>query len=270
MKKTLFISSLLVTALLILQSCEKESNQSSKQTSTISSEDQLAADTAIIDTALLCYLPFNGNLKDKSKHGNNGTVQGGGSLSFVADRFGNPGKAVLFGGSNSWIEIPEAQFVGLKTGTIALDFYPTSSAPQVLASKMSYNESIGSENFYQSFILKIDEFNVQPIQFGIRKEGYCNAVNEGWNSTLISDSGFVLNQWNHVAVTFNNNVQKMYLNGNLVGIDTKTASPICQGEPIRLGVWWQADPLYFTGTMDEVRLYKRVLSATEIRKLSQK
>jgi hypothetical protein len=54
----------------------------------------------------------------------------------------------------------------------------------------------------------------------------------------------------------------------LVGSGTKISSPICQGEPIRLGVWWSAEPLYFTGNMDEVRIFKRALSQKEIQKLS--
>jgi hypothetical protein len=73
-----------------------------------------------------------------------------------------------------------------------------------------------------------------------------------------------------LAITFNNNIQKMYLNGNLVAPDVKAVSAICSGEPIRLAVWWQSDPLYFTGYMDAVRIYKKVLSANEIKKLSVK
>lgn len=270
MRKVLLISSFGITFLSILQSCQKDSNKLQKATAAISYQDQTSADNAITDSSLLCYLAFSGNLRDKSGYGNNGKLRGGGTLSFVADRFGKPGKAISFGNSNSWIEIPEAKFVGLKTGTIALDFYPTTSARQALITKMSLNAAIGSESFYQSFVLVFEQFNAQAIQFDIRQAGYCNSVSEGWNPTLFSSSSFVLNTWNHIAITFNNTIQKMYLNGNLVGVTTKTTSPICKGEPIRLGIWWQSDPNYFTGAMDEVRLYKRVLSKTEIKALSSK
>ena len=70
-----------------------------------------------------------------------------------------------------------------------------------------------------------------------------------------------------IAITFDNNVQKIYLNGELVGYGPKQESAICAGEPIRLGVWWQQDPLFFTGYMDQLRIYNRVVSYKEIKEL---
>lgn len=250
---------------IIFFSCKKDSNLSSIPKPNVTG-DQIVADTPVIDPSLLCYLPFNGNLRDKSGHHNNGTLFG--TLSYVADRSGTPGKAASFRASNSWIEIPEAQFVGMKTGTIALEFFPTSSGRQVLISKMSYSQPIGSPNFYQSFIAVIQQQNFPyPVQFNIRQSGYCNGGTSGWNPELNSTTNFALNQWNHLAITFNNSTQKMYINGNLVATTSKLTSPICQGEPIRVGVWWQSDPLFYTGDMDEVRIYNRVLSGKEIKAL---
>ena len=192
----------------------------------------------------------------------------GSGIGFVADRFGNAARAVSFGSSGAWIEIPEAQFAGITRATISLNFYATSSARQVLISKMSYAEPISSSNFYQSFVLVMEQYSYQPIEFGLHKEGFCGNAYEGWNPTLYSNTGFNLNEWNHIAVTFNNNIERMYLNGNLVGQQFITPSPICAGEPIRLGVWWQDGPLYFTGSMDEVMILDRVLSQREIRRLA--
>jgi len=263
-KKSTFPCLLLFAFLISNSSCKKDSHLSPNLTSNDISNLQAADPT--LDSGLLCYFPFNGNLKDKSGHGNNGTLQGD-TISYVSDRFGIASRAISFGASNSWIEIPEADFAGLKTVTIAMDFYPTSASQQVLISKMSYSAAIGSPDFYQSFAILVQASG--QMGFEVRQKGFCNGTT-GWNPVLYSNVAVILNTWNHVAITFNNTAQKMYLNGNLVSSGTKTASPICQGEPIRLAIWWQSDPEYFTGNMDEVRIYNRVLAQKEIKQLSKK
>ena len=125
MKKTTLLYSLLFTFLIVNQSCKKDSMATTSAASNTSS-NQLETDASLSDTSLLCYLPFRGNLNDKSGHGNNGVLNG--SISYVADRFGNASRAASFAASNAWIEIPEARFVGLKTMTIAMDFYPTTTS----------------------------------------------------------------------------------------------------------------------------------------------
>jgi len=267
MNKVPLINLCALTILFAFQSCKKDATFS-KPPSEISST-QSADDATITDSSLLCYLPFNGNLKDKSGHNNNGALVG--NVSYVPDRFGSVSRAASFAASNTFIEIPEAQFVGLTNMTISMDFYATSPGRQLLLSKISYNKPFDSPEFNSSLVLVIEQNNFYPIQFNTKKEGFCNSPYDwDWNTTVNSNTNFILNQWNHVAVTFNNSVQRMYLNGILVGIGTKVPSPVCQGEPIRLGVWWSGDPLYFTGNMDEVRIYNRVLSQKEIRKLAAK
>ena len=267
MNKNKIASFCLVLILLVSQSCKKDTNLISKQIADNSSIEELSMDAVALDTTLLCYLPFTNNLKDKSGNNNNGILVG--TVSYVADRFGNASKAVSFSASNSYIEIPETQFVGLRAVTIAMDFFPTPTGTQQLISKMSYSDPIGSAGFYQSFTCVIEEAGL--IGFAVRQANYCNStVGSGWNPTTFANTAVIYNAWNHMAIAFTDNIQKMYLNGILVGVDVKTSSPICSGGPIRLGVWWQDGPFYFTGNMDEVRIYKRVLSGGEIRKLSRK
>lgn len=216
-----------------------------------------------LDSGLICYLPFKKNLKDFSGHSNSGTLHG--TISYVADRFGTAQRAVSFAASNAFIEIPEKDVIGLTEATVSIDFYPTSTNLQLLLSKMSYATGTDLPGFYQSLEL----LQNGGVTFGVRKEGFCDATaGTEWCPFLNSNTSVILNQWNHVAATFTNKIEHLYLNGNLVAASSKTPSPICQGEPIRLGVWWQSDPLYFTGYMDEVRIYNRALTLKEIKQLS--
>lgn len=259
----LWVSALLITT----QSCQKEAVQKNQQ-QTVSSEDELM-NARLNDSTLLCYYPFNSNLKDKSGHGNNGSLVG--TVSYVPDRFGAASRAVSFAAGSSYIEIPQDDFLGVTNMTISLDFFASSSARQLLLSKITYGIPYTSPDFNSSLVFVIQQANSSPIEFTTKKDGYCSSpYGYDWNSTTYGTGSFQLNKWNHVAVTFNDNIQKIYLNGVLVGSGSKVPSPICGTEPIRLGVWWSVDPLYFTGYMDEVRLYNRVLSDREIQKLSVK
>lgn len=158
--------------LLAIQSCKKDSalvNKSTSETATSNSE----YDATITDTSLLCYFPFNGNLRDKSGHNNNGTLAG--IISYTTDRFGNALKAASFSVSNSYIEIPEAHFVGLTNMTISMDFFATSHGRQLLLSKITYGIPYTSSDFNSSLVLVIKQNSFNPIQFNTKKDGYCNS-----------------------------------------------------------------------------------------------
>ena len=56
-----------------------------------------------LNNGLLAYYPFNGDAKDASGNGNDGTPQNGAQL--TTDRFGNPNSAYYFDGIDDYISI---------------------------------------------------------------------------------------------------------------------------------------------------------------------
>jgi hypothetical protein len=70
--------------------------------------------------------------------------------------------------------------------------------------------------------------------------------------------------WNYIACSFNGRVQKLYLNGKLVAQQSIDTMEICDTDPLRIGSWWQGDSQFFDGILDEVRVYNRALTDTEI------
>jgi hypothetical protein len=82
-------------------------------------------------------------------------------------------------------------------------------------------------------------------------------------SQLTGASGLPVNTWSHLAATYDGGTLRMYVNGAQVasqavsgGMLTSTGVLTIGGE----GVWGD----YFRGTLDEVRIYNRALSAGEI------
>jgi uncharacterized membrane protein YeiH len=72
-----------------------------------------------------------------------------------------------------------------------------------------------------------------------------------------------VNTWTHLAVTFDNATLRLYVNGALAGTRAAAGPLLSSAGALRLGgnsIWGE----YFAGRIDEVRLYNRSLSGTEI------
>ena len=69
--------------------------------------------------------------------------------------------------------------------------------------------------------------------------------------------------WSHLAATLANGSLRLYLNGNLAGTASVSGRLPNANGPLRFGgnsIWGD----YFAGQLDELRVYTRALSATEI------
>jgi len=103
-----------------------------------------------------------------------------------------------------------------------------------------------------------------------------NATNNGRGLRLVIGTSanasvanvLTLNAWNHVAATFNSGVVILYVNGISVAtvniastsLLTNTLNPLTIGEDFNQG----SSSDYFNGKMDEIRIWKRTLSQSEI------
>lgn len=77
-----------------------------------------------------------------------------------------------------------------------------------------------------------------------------------------------LNSWSHVAVTLSDNTLTLYLNGSVIGKNTSmTLRPYNLGAIVSSNFLgkslFSSDP-YFSGKMDEVRIFNQALSSAEI------
>src|SRR5438128_8290987 len=72
-----------------------------------------------------------------------------------------------------------------------------------------------------------------------------------------------LNAWTHVAAAYDGSSMKLFINGVQAASRTQTGVMTASSGPLRLGgnaLFGQ----YFSGTLDDVRVYNRALSASEI------
>jgi hypothetical protein len=216
-----------------------------------------------LKNGLVAYYPFDGNANDNSGNGNHGILRGG--VSLVADRFGQSNNAYNFDGTSACIEVPGQQFNFISNMSVSLWVKPFSSQPNTwnrLLDKGSWNRTYAPggwtvqqfDNHLNSYI-----FIAPPSPF-------TNSIQ------------FNSNQWNHLGMTKNGKIVKAFMNGNL-DFTTElsgSANLVSTGNmPLLIGCnnghytipASFLDTLY-KGALDEIMIYDRVLTATEMIQLS--
>ncbi len=84
---------------------------------------------------------------------------------------------------------------------------------------------------------------------------------------LSSNGGILLNQWNHVAATYDGTTKRIYINGNEVASSTNGTGTITYtpSNNIRIGKYEDSDEqYYFKGEIDEVRIWNTVRTQEQI------
>ena len=74
-----------------------------------------------------------------------------------------------------------------------------------------------------------------------------------------------IGKWHHVAATVQGAKATLYLDGAKDVEGTRTGAPATSKDPLTLG--WADVHAHFSGALDDVRIYKRALSAEEVRDL---
>ncbi len=197
------------------------------------------------DIGLVAYYPFNGNANDESGNSNHGVVY---SAALTADRSGNPNSAYYFDGMNAQIDVansPSLELIEEVTMTAWIRFEDGGGM----------NPRILQANDYQMFV-----WRTLPSH-GIH---VTNNVSPGMDSL----TSLITNQWYHVAGVYDGVSIKVYVNGaedtspNVYG----PSGSVYGGMTIGDG---QNDLDAYKGSLDEIRVYNRALSAMEIQELAQ-
>jgi hypothetical protein len=216
------------------------------------------AQTAITQ-GLVAYYPFNGNANDESGKLNHGTVH---SATLTTDRFGIENRAYSFDGNGNYIEIP-------------------SSSTLTFSNTFSLCAFVSVNNFQHSAPIK-QQAIISKIVDGDWYGGYeLKAQGDGTNSLFVSttningnnlypyQTGFFENQWYFVCSVYDGINFKLYVNGSEKASLPASGQIQTSDIPLRIGRRGGAGfyNCYFNGKIDDVRIYNRALSNTEIQQL---
>jgi len=211
-----------------------------------------------LQSGLVAHYPFDGDASDVSGNGNNGTVMGGGT--FTTDRFGNPNGA-FSSTTTSYVNIPDSASLDLQSAF-------TLSAWFKMDAVIHAYSALISKDYATAYSIGIDSGGngICPAPSGtVRK---MRLYVGPYPSVVYFNSDFSCNTWYHVAVTFDDsaNQAQLYVDGNLVDTQAMTLSPLINTSPLGIG----KDGVHtdrFVGAIDDVRIYNRVLTSSEIAQL---
>jgi hypothetical protein len=85
-----------------------------------------------------------------------------------------------------------------------------------------------------------------------------------WSYSFSSGKTLSTQNWNHIAVTYNTSTILYYLNGELVSERNYDGVLIPNTNPLTIARYVSATQ-YFNGSLDEVKVYNRTLSPSEVR-----
>lgn len=100
---------------------------------------------------------------------------------------------------------------------------------------------------------------------------YGGCVNANWKY-LDSSRAVVVGRWTHVASTYDGTWLRVYLNGSAAGAMRVSGRTCVSAEPLAVGA--KNNPTkglleaFWDGRLDDVRIYNRSLTATEVRQLA--
>jgi len=200
-------------------SCKKQSCDCETKTDTIK---KVTIDTlkSTLNDGLLAYYPFNGNAKDSSGNGNNGTIYG---ATLTTDRFGKINSAYNFNGINNYISVNATNFLN-NNYTFALWFKSNATIP------IGNNEvliNIGGAAGTQMVCVSNQYFI--STNTGTCGSGYF-AYNQ--NKSIYNKISPQLNQWNFVAFSWSNNQIKLVVNDSIYTLTNNGSLPYYTSSPI--------------------------------------
>lgn len=220
--------------------------------------------TVDLTTGLLAYYPFDANVSDASGNNRNGTANGG--LAYTTDRTNTANKAVIFDGVNDWVDTPYIQnnlteftvSVSVKTD---LGIIPSGVNPSAIIQ----NRNTGTG---ESLTLDYDRA-LGAWDFGL--DGDFTKISKYVAYANPNLWRHIVGVWTGTGSTINSSQFKLYINGVLQTTTSVTAGsgsiPFGASGTMKVA-YHQLWNTYFRGSLDDLRIYNRVLTDAQIQALA--
>ncbi|MBL7777120.1 MAG: HYR domain-containing protein [Chitinophagales bacterium] len=211
-------------------------------------------------TGLVAHYKFDNNFDDYSPNKNHGNKSG--EVESAVDRFGNLCGAVYINGTKGFVSVPSSPSLKSVTSSLTICFWvkPEKAAPNqtdlslpILTKGTSANES--QYRFYQSRLFG------EPVSKISLSSSY-TADNNKYNNHPI-DFG----NWYFMAVVVDDGWAYGYVNGKLAWQSLFKGSFIANDLSLVIGRVNAGGMKYFTGCLDDLRIYNRAMYANEVSQL---
>lgn len=196
---------------------------------------------------LVAFYPFTGNADDESGNGHDGSINGNAAL--TSDRFMAENRAYTFPDQSSNISLTNTSDLNLEGG-------------------FTLNAWVKYKNTYSVIVGKHICGYVNGFIFGIDYDGQMSLwlANSVW-STVKTNYTFIEDQWYMITASYDagTGIAKVFVNGEISGSGNVIYNNF-SSYPISIGEAYQnnCQPANMSGAVDEVKIYSRPLTETEI------
>ncbi|HEX6273899.1 MAG TPA: LamG-like jellyroll fold domain-containing protein, partial [Polyangiaceae bacterium] len=183
---------------------------------------------------------------DVSGTGNTGTLSGA-----TWSTAGRRGKALSFDGTDDRVVIPDSSSLDLTSGMTV----------------MAWAKPASTASDWQTLVIK--ELDSEELAYALYAADGSGAVNAHVRADNFSEGVFGdhhplrTDRWTHVAATYDGSAFSLYVNGRLNNSVDVSGAIATSSDPLSVGgnsIWGE----WFNGLIDEVRVYDRGLSSSEV------
>ncbi len=211
-----------------------------------------------ITNGLVAAYEFNGNANDVSGNGNDGVVNG---ATLTTDRFGNANSAYLFDGIDDYISAADSPTLDFSSSHLSVSAWvnPAALSRGTHERIVGRWSGVGSE---REFLLGLHPSN--RFEFDLHPDG---TTSLGTHVEVLSTTTLPLDTWIHVAGTWDGTTARIFVDGIEESSAPYSLGMIDGTKPLYIGTDDGSDPpgnYNFDGSIDDVYIYNRALSASEV------
>lgn len=211
-------------------------------------------------SGLVGWWPFNGNAIDESGNGNDGVVNG---ALLTNDRFGNQNSAYLFDGISNFIETTNFNLPDSGTISVWVNPYLRAGGNNSFTYSAALVDKNNDSQNNNSFALYYNDSIGTGLYSQVGWSGDANSIILPSPAQSMS-----LFEWQQCVFTFDQGVGKLYWNGNLIFTQSSLNPTGQSDQAVLFGKSpWASDGGLFNGKLDDIGIWNRALSSSEISEL---
>lgn len=217
-----------------------------------------------LENGLVAFFPFTGNTADSSSFSNNGDIYG---ATLTADRYGNENSAYYFDGIDDYIEVIADANLSASTTELSIsvwlkiDNYDESENKEAYILDKSVYDS-NSSDWGVKYYDKDQNPSTEELRFcgPLFTPPGTNTSIGYWSTTSPQED-----EWYHVVINYDlNDSQEIFINGVSESSVGSTPSTFWENNASLIIGKAANNSSYFNGTIDEIRIYNRILTQEEI------
>ncbi len=216
-----------------------------------------------LSVGLSAYYPFTGNANDASGNNNNAVLN---TASLTSDRLSNPNNAYHFNGTDSYIQIPNSASLN-SVNQISVCTWVKVTGFNYGACHANGVLNKGDLDFMPgNYLIRFDEVLFAPL--GNCNDPLTDSIHQnfrGVSSPSIPHLPYIeKDQWYSVVYTYDGTTARLYVNCELK-YTFVSALGFTNSDDLFFGKANNVSfPFWFTGDLDEVRIYNRPLTQDEV------